>query len=395
MRNTKSGNLASQLSTLTASDKKRSKSSESTKTVDKYGLYDENTFKSLLSAERKRTERTSRSFVLSLVDVRGLWDEFGKDGIGRSAEMMDTLVEALHRRSRDIDIKGWYRQDKLIGIIYPETDKGIQPVLEGKLKDALVETIGDHFHSHVGVTWYGFPNEPGSWDGHASKEAPAFYPEAAGGAGTSLRAVLTRVLDIVGSLTGIIAFFPLFVVIPLLIKLTSKGPVFFRQQRVGAGGKRFTLMKFRSMRISAKENMHKEFVKNFIRGESSEEAQEKKGVYKITDDPRVTLIGKLLRKTSLDELPQFFNVLRGDMSLVGPRPAIPYEVDEYRLWHRRRLFEGKPGITGRWQVEGRSSASFDEMVRMDLQYLERGNLWSYIKFIIKTPLALLTMRGAY
>jgi lipopolysaccharide/colanic/teichoic acid biosynthesis glycosyltransferase len=133
-------------------------------------------------------------------------------------------------------------------------------------------------------------------------------------------------------------------------------------------------------------------VRDYIRGGGDGDGRR---IYKITDDPRVTAVGRLLRRTSLDELPQFFNVLRGEMSLVGPRPAIPYEIADYELWHRRRLYEGKPGITGRWQVEGRSSASFDEMVRMDLRYLERGNLWSYLKLIVKTPLALVSMRGAY
>jgi lipopolysaccharide/colanic/teichoic acid biosynthesis glycosyltransferase len=120
-----------------------------------------------------------------------------------------------------------------------------------------------------------------------------------------------------------------------------------------------------------------------------------KGTYKITKDPRVTPVGHFLRKTSLDELPQFFNVLLGDMSLVGPRPAIPYECEEYDVWHRRRLLEMKPGITGLWQVRGRSATTFDEMVRIDIKYVQEWSLWLDIKIILQTPWVVLKGKGAY
>jgi lipopolysaccharide/colanic/teichoic acid biosynthesis glycosyltransferase len=164
--------------------------------------------------------------------------------------------------------------------------------------------------------------------------------------------------------------------IPIIMKLTSPGPVLFRQERVGLYGKHFTFLKFRSMHVNNNADVHKEFIHNLIAKKSSAQTGNDSAgqkIYKITNDTRVTPLGKILRKTSLDELPQFFNVLKGDMSLAGPRPPIPYEVEKYHIWHRRRVMEVKPGITGLWQVEGRSSTTFDEMVRLDIQYARPGH----------------------
>ncbi len=186
----------------------------------------------------------------------------------------------------------------------------------------------------------------------------------------------------------LIFFSPIFFGIAMLIKFTSQGPVFFKQERIGLYGKKFLFFKFRSMYVDSDASIHKEFVKNLIRGQQS-------NTYKITSDPRVTSVGQFLRKTSLDELPQFFNVLKGQMSLVGPRPPIPYEYAEYDVWHRKRLVEMKPGITGLWQVKGRSSTTFDDMVRMDLQYIKEWSLWMDMKILMKTPWVALKGKGAY
>jgi lipopolysaccharide/colanic/teichoic acid biosynthesis glycosyltransferase len=186
-------------------------------------------------------------------------------------------------------------------------------------------------------------------------------------------------------------FLPVFLIVPLVIKTDSRGPVFFRQKRIGEGGKAFSIYKFRTMHSDISETIHKEYVTGLIK----KTGQPENGIYKIQKDPRVTKVGRFLRKTSLDEIPQFINVLKGDMSLVGPRPAIPYEIAEYEAWHLRRVMECKPGITGLWQVEGRSKTDFAGMVRMDLEYIQRQSLWLDIKIIIKTPWALLTTRGAY
>jgi lipopolysaccharide/colanic/teichoic acid biosynthesis glycosyltransferase len=202
---------------------------------------------------------------------------------------------------------------------------------------------------------------------------------------------LKRALDVSGSLAALVALTPVFVLVALVIRLTSPGPVFFRQTRVGRFGKEFTLLKFRSMYVGNDPDLHKQFVTRFI----SSQTADSMGVYKIRNDPRVTPVGKFLRRNSLDELPQFINVLLGDMSLVGPRPAIPYELEKYGLWHLRRIQEAKPGITGEWQVNGRSRTTFDEMVRMDLRYIENQSLWLDLRILLKTPMAVIGGDGAH
>jgi lipopolysaccharide/colanic/teichoic acid biosynthesis glycosyltransferase len=209
--------------------------------------------------------------------------------------------------------------------------------------------------------------------------------------GTSRVPNAKRAIDIAGSLMAIVALSPALVVIGALVKLSSRGPVLFKQRRIGEAGQEFTFLKFRSMFVNSDPAIHQEYVRKLI----TQQLDEKGGTYKIINDPRVTPIGRFLRKTSLDELPQFFNVLMGDMSLVGPRPPIPYELETYSLWHRRRVLEAKPGITGIWQIYGRSRTTFDEMVRMDLRYVREQSLWLDIKLLFKTPLAAARGRGAY
>jgi lipopolysaccharide/colanic/teichoic acid biosynthesis glycosyltransferase len=203
--------------------------------------------------------------------------------------------------------------------------------------------------------------------------------------------VLKRTTDIVFSLVALVVLSPLFLLISLLLKMTSPGPVFYRQKRVGESGVEFTFLKFRSMYVANDSKIHQEFTQNLIRGNVGNP----NGIYKIQRDPRITGFGRILRASSLDELPQFINVLVGQMSLVGPRPPIPYEFDCYQLWHRRRILEARPGITGLWQVNGRSRTSFDEMVRMDLQYIQNPSLWVDLKILLKTPYAMVGGRGAY
>lgn len=189
---------------------------------------------------------------------------------------------------------------------------------------------------------------------------------------------------------------PFCVLIALVVKATSKGPVLFRQQRVGQYGKQFTFLKFRSMYVDNDHSVHKQFVTQMITRELDGARSEKnQGVYKLTSDKRITRVGRFLRRTSLDELPQFINVLRGDMSLVGPRPPIPYELAAYQTWHRRRLLEVKPGITGLWQVTGRSTVDFDEMVRLDLRYATSWTPWLDLRILLRTPLAVIKGSGAY
>jgi lipopolysaccharide/colanic/teichoic acid biosynthesis glycosyltransferase len=166
--------------------------------------------------------------------------------------------------------------------------------------------------------------------------------------------------------------------------------MFFCQKRVGRYGKEFNFYKFRTMYAGNDPRIHHEYVARLIAGDLAES----NGVYKIVNDPRITPLGRFLRKTSLDELPQFVNVLKDDMSLVGPRPPLPYEFERYQTWHKRRVLELKPGLTGLWQVEGRSRTTFDEMVRMDIRYAIERSFWIDIKILLQTPAAMFTGKGA-
>ena len=196
------------------------------------------------------------------------------------------------------------------------------------------------------------------------------------------------------SLGLLAAFLPLFLLIAALVKLTSRGPVLFQQERVGQMMKPFMMLKFRTMHTNADHAIHHQFVSAFIKSRGSLGAGGKTELFKIANDPRVTPIGRFLRRTSLDEIPQFWNVLRGDMSLVGPRPPLAYEVQQYKPWHLRRILEAKPGVTGLWQVTGRSRTTFDEMVRLDLRYARCHSVWADIKILLATPRAVLSGKGA-
>jgi lipopolysaccharide/colanic/teichoic acid biosynthesis glycosyltransferase len=182
----------------------------------------------------------------------------------------------------------------------------------------------------------------------------------------------------------------------IAIKMTSRGPAVFKQIRLGERGGRFSFYKFRSMYWNVDDKIHREYVSNLINGEHEKinQGEGEKPLYKMKSDPRVTQIGRIIRKTSIDELPQFINVLKGEMSLVGPRPPLPYEVEKYKPWHLRRILEVKPGITGLWQVDGRSKTSFDDMVRLDLRYALNWSLWLDIKILVKTVRAVIRPCGA-
>jgi exopolysaccharide biosynthesis polyprenyl glycosylphosphotransferase len=196
--------------------------------------------------------------------------------------------------------------------------------------------------------------------------------------------IVKRTSDLFIATLALIVLSPLWMLIALLIKLDSRGPVFYKQERVGMDGRIFLFYKFRSMHVGVDDATHREYQRAYISGQAdSNLGDDERPVFKLRSDQRITRIGALLRKTSLDELPQLFNVMRGDMSVVGPRPPIPYEVENYQVWHRKRL-DMKPGITGLWQVSGRNRIPFDEMVRMDLYYIENWSLLLDIKIILQT-----------
>jgi lipopolysaccharide/colanic/teichoic acid biosynthesis glycosyltransferase len=207
---------------------------------------------------------------------------------------------------------------------------------------------------------------------------------------------LKKPMDIALALIALAIFGPLMLVVALLVKLTSRGPVIFKQPRLGKGGVPFTFYKFRSMVVNVDDRIHREYMANLIRGGHGDPpaADASTASYKMKADPRVTKIGKFIRMTSIDELPQLFNVLKGDMSMVGPRPPIPYEAAHYEPWHLRRILATKPGITGLWQVEGRSRVTFSEMVRMDLRYVRNCSLRIDLKILVKTVAVVLRCAGA-
>ncbi|NIO20547.1 MAG: sugar transferase [Candidatus Aenigmarchaeota archaeon] len=207
--------------------------------------------------------------------------------------------------------------------------------------------------------------------------------------------LMKRGLDIVLSVTGLIILSPLFALCALLIKLDSPGPVFYRQTRVGKGGRHFTFLKFRSMNHNVDEQTHKNHVKNLMNGVAglSSDGRSSERSYKLLEDDRVTRVGKFLRKGSIDELPQLINVLKGDMSLVGPRPHPVYEAEQYDLWHSHRL-DVTSGITGLGQVYGRFNTEYEDVYRMDLRYLKKRNLFLDLKILLKTFPAVLSRRGS-
>lgn len=360
-------------------------------------FYSEQIFQETLYRERKRAERSGRPFLLMLIDVEKIIQKTNGQGICKK------ILSQLDLQTRETDIKGWFSERAVIGIIFTEMGEHDRDFIIDRITQRVRNSLffvieSQYFHTmRLELQW--FPNENDETE-NAHEPNPLFYPDLLEKAVHKVFAqYIKRMTDIAGSITALILFSPLFLIIPILIKLTSRGPVLFRQERLGLSGKTFTFLKFRSMYVDSDDSIHRHYIRQLIQQENEpsgdNETPTEGEVYKITDDPRVTLIGKFLRKTSLDELPQFINVLRGDMSLVGPRPPIPYECDDYKLWHRRRVIEVKPGITGLWQVEGRSSTSFDEMVRLDLKYIRDWSLWLDVKLLIKTPWVVITGKGAY
>jgi lipopolysaccharide/colanic/teichoic acid biosynthesis glycosyltransferase len=353
-----------------------------------FGFYSEEYFREMLIMERKRSERSKKPFLLVMIDIDQMCKAI------RDSQFTRMIQHFLQGSSREIDVKGWYERHHTIGIIYTEISMDGKDAILHKIQENMEMVFGQEQAAEVKVSCAVFPEEKKEADSEADVADPRFYPypsDRFAPKRTSL--AFKRGIDIMGSLVLIFLLAPFFIFIPLIIKLTSKGPVFFTQKRIGQAGRLFTFIKFRSMRVQKDCSIHKEFMKNFVKNQASQSAAGQPSVFKIKNDPRVTPIGKFIRKTSIDELPQLFNVLTGEMSLVGPRPAIPYEIEEYDTWHRNRVLEVKPGITGFWQVKGRSKTNFETMVRMDLQYIQRWSLLWDIRLIIQTPFAL--FKGAY
>ncbi len=344
------------------------------------GLLTRAEFLRMIQREKRRTDRSHSALSLALLEI---------DSAAPGAR--DAVLEKVCATVRETDYTAAIDDDGA-AVLLPDTgEAGLRSFLD---KVAL----GRHAHvlSVVGATYpdasfdrlmaerMGTPRSRHAADADETPVSPAQgYP-------------LKRALDVIGAFLALVLLSPLMLVVALIIKLTSRGPAIFRQQRIGQGGAPFTFYKFRSMRTDNDDRVHREYVASLIDGQptSNGEAAGLAGEFKMKTDPRVTAIGRFIRKTSIDEIPQFWNVLKGDMSLVGPRPPVPYEADRYKAWHRRRVFELKPGLTGIWQVEGRSRVSFDDMVRMDLRYLRECSLVFDLKILVRTVMVVVLCEGA-
>jgi lipopolysaccharide/colanic/teichoic acid biosynthesis glycosyltransferase len=355
------------------------------------GLLAETAFRRVLCRERRRSERSRKAFVLLLLRAKGLPDP----------SLLQSIAGILDKTVRETDTLGWFQTHLAIGVICAELgDSNVAAAInsiEAKTLTALRDEIGVERVTNLELSAFVFPDVRED-ENKASSFHMELYPDLWDACEKKRVSLVTkRIIDVIGSACALILLSPIFLVLAILIKLTSSGPVFFRQERVGQFGVPFIFLKFRSMRVSTDPSIHRDYVLKFIggRGELNTCNRTDKSVYKITNDPRITRIGHLMRRTSLDEIPQFWNVLVGEMSLVGPRPPISYEIEAYDVWHRRRLFEVKPGITGPWQVRGRSRTTFNEMVRLDLQYSQKWSPWSDIKILCQTPRAVFSGDGAY
>lgn len=356
-------------------------------------ILEERYFLRMLCSERKRTERSGKPFMLMLLAAKELFSS------PPASRTIRKIAHAVAGCSRETDTLGWYEQGNVLAVLY--TDIGspelISRVVMEKVSTALRKALGTQEFDAIQVTFYVFPDE--SQNTPNGNRSAIFYPETSATRDSRRGSrFLKRTLDMFGSLVILVFLFPALFVIAILVRFTSDGPVLFRQTRIGQLGVPFTLYKFRSMYINNDPKIHQDYVARLIEGEGTPNqsaAVAQREVFKLTNDPRVTPMGRFLRRSSLDELPQLFNVLFGDMSLVGPRPPVPYEYERYQDWHRRRVFEVKPGITGLWQVTGRSRTTFDDMVRLDLRYARHWSLWLDLKILFKTPAAVLSGDGAY
>ena len=368
--------------------------SEATSIGDR-GILNAEDFRRMITLERKRSERSRKPFMLLLLDMG---DHLPSEKSGR---ILGKILSALSLSTRDTDVTGWYSNNCVVGAMFTEItieDGGSTPsTIITRVTQTLQKNLTLEQFNRVTLSFHVFPED---WD-EESQQGPTnrtLYPDLSQREdGRKASRTMKRMMDILGSALALAFFSPVFLIIAIAVKVTSDGPIFFRQRRVGQYGNPFVFLKFRSMYTNNDTEVHKQYVTRLIAGKADKHPSNGngEGVYKLTKDSRITRVGALLRKTSLDELPQFLNVLKGDMSLVGPRPPIPYEVEAYEIWHRRRLLEAKPGITGLWQVSGRSRVKFDDMVRLDLEYARNWSPWMDIKILLRTPGAVVLGSGAH
>ena len=373
----------------------------------------ESEFIAILKRERERSDRTGQEFSLLI---------FNPGPEKTDEKKMKLLLRSLIRRLRSIDEAGWMKAGR-IGVLLPgaalEGANGFAETIQEQNRDTLANLEYDvlHYPEDCPADLFSRNQRPADIrmenpgrqnareDGRAVRhETPppspsenrkrnSLFQRGNGNGFPSIRTFCVRnvplwkrSMDIIGSFLGLFIVSPLFLFISALIKTASPGPVFFKQERIGYGGKPFTLYKFRTMKCDSDPGCHKQYLSELIN--SSIQCSFEKPMNKLDDDPRIIPFGHFLRKSCLDELPQLINVFLGHMSLVGPRPPIQYEVDEYIDWHKERL-DILPGMTGLWQVNGKNNLTFKQMVSLDIQYIKKLSLWFDLEILLKTPMAII------
>jgi len=341
---------------------------------------------------------------LSLVNSKRIARKMDKERILR------IIAQVMNKSSRETDLKGWF-DDHTIAILLPHTPYAGAEALCNKLinlsKARLTDCLQNDFplENCFAITSYPhiFDDDNNSKSeltgNHSNKSDKLLLPLFPHKFNTSysviIQKAIKRLTDMIGSSLGIILFLPAFIIIGLVIKLTSSGPILFKQKRVGLNGKTFTFLKFRSMYHDCDQDVHQEHVRRLADEEITliENGKDQLFSCKLQNDERATRLGKFLRHTSLDELPQLFNVLKGDMSLVGPRPYPVYQTENCTIWQHSRLTI-KPGITGLAQLYGRYNTAYTDTYRLDLQYIKKSSLWLDFKILIKTMPLVISGRGA-
>ncbi len=343
-------------------------------------LISEELFRDALGRERKRADRFEEAFAVLLITL---------DRRRLDSSSLTQILKALSQSQPGADVIGWFEHGSVLALIRS---------VEAREPGAAATALANAFRRKLALCLAPDQADCCSIRCEAySSQSDAIAPmisdcDRQRGRVRQLARTAKRLLDIGGSAFCLIVFAPVFLCVAAMVKLTSQGPVFFRQQRVGEAGRPFKMFKFRTMQANCDHWIHQQYVEGFI--QSAPSVKQAAAPFKLVNDPRVTPVGDFLRRSSIDELPQLWNVLRGEMSLVGPRPPVPYEVARYKRWHRRRVLEAKPGMTGLWQVTGRSRTTFDDMVRLDLRYAATRSVWKDVKILLATPRAVLSGKGA-
>ncbi len=351
-----------------------------------FGIHSIEEFETLLDRERTRCERNSHLLTLVVFDVFDAVDvSDAVDAARAGSSSVKRISKAITGRIRCIDEAGWIAGGR-IGVILPDTPA------EGarKFADDVIDRIASLSLIPPKYTISTYPSQrrPGRRAGASDSAGSQAEPMAKRDMFTfRIVPAWKRALDCTAAALLVILCLPILAAMALWIAIVSPGPVFFKQERIGAWGRPFTCWKFRTMKVNADNSTHREYVRNLIKDDPGSSGN--KPMTKLDSGSSLIIpLGKLIRKTGLDELPQLFNVLRGEMSLVGPRPCLPYEYEEYRLWHTRR-FDAVPGLTGLWQVSGKNRTTFKEMMRMDINYSRRTSLWLDFKILVMTMPAII------